>query len=121
MGKFGLNWLIGNRDRKFYFGENACSILYINVFERYDQFKKKIISKTILVFDFTSVYQTCLNQSTERKKLKMFEIFLPIFMFLPTPNMRCGGFSRGAICFPNKYAETNISAKFDAYIRNANV
>ena len=31
------------------------------------------------------------------------------------------GFSCGATKFPNKYAETNISAKFDAFIRDANV
>ena len=53
MVKFGLNWLIGYRATKF--GENIWSILYdINLFEKYDQYEKKFISKT--VFDITSVY-----------------------------------------------------------------
>ena len=32
-----------------------------------------------------------------------------------------GGSSSGANFFPNKYAETNISAKFDAFIRDVTV
>ena len=32
-----------------------------------------------------------------------------------------GGFLRGANFFPNKCVETNISTKFDAFIRDANV
>ena len=32
-----------------------------------------------------------------------------------------GGFSCGAKLFPNKYAETNIAAKFDAFVRDVNV
>ena len=44
------------------FGENVCSILYdINLFEIYDQYEKKFITKTILVLDFTPVYQILSN------------------------------------------------------------
>ena len=32
-----------------------------------------------------------------------------------------GGFSRVAEFFPNKYAETNISTKFDPFINDVNV
>ena len=40
------------------FGENACSILYYsNLFKSYDQYENILIGKTILVFDFTPVYQ----------------------------------------------------------------
>ena len=38
---------------------------------------------------------------------------------MPPKSVR-GGFSRGAKCIPNKYAETNISAKFEAFIRDVN-
>ena len=44
-------------------------------------------------------------------------MFIPIFM---TPKNIRGGFSRGAKFFPNEYAETNISAKFDAFIHDVN-
>ena len=40
MGKFGPNWLIGYSDT--FFGENAYSILYINLFESYDQYVNKV-------------------------------------------------------------------------------
>ena len=46
------------------FGENVCSIVYdINVFERYDHYEKKFTSKTILVFDFASVYPCFFSKS----------------------------------------------------------
>ena len=37
------------------------------------------------------------------------------------PTCDRGGFSRGANYFPDKSAEKNISAKFGAFIRDANV
>ena len=115
MGKFSSNWLI--RDKKC--GENVCSILYaINLFERCDQYEKMFISKTILVFDFTSVYQILYKIGSIIEKLKMFDTWLPIFI---PPKCVRGRFSRRVNFFPNKYAETNISAKFDAFIRNMNV
>ena len=48
----------------------------------------------------------------------MFDVLLPIFM---APKCVRGGFSREAKFFLNKYAETNISAKFDAHIRDVNL
>ena len=40
------------------FEENLCLFFYdINLFERYDQYEKMFIGKTILISDFTSVYQ----------------------------------------------------------------
>ena len=68
----------------------------------------------VLAFHFTIVWE--IDPLIE--KLKMFDIFLPIFM---APKCVNDGFSRGATFFPNKYAETNIDAKFDAYIRNVNI
>ena len=37
------------------------------------------------------------------------------------PNYVRGGFTCGAKSFSNKYARTNFSAKFDAFIRDINV
>ena len=40
------------------FVENVCLISYdIYLFEKYDYYEKKFISKTILIFEFMSVYQ----------------------------------------------------------------
>ena len=37
--------------------ENVCSILYnINLFEKYEKYKKKFISNTVLFLDFSSGY-----------------------------------------------------------------
>ena len=53
MGKFSLNWLIGYTEIKI-FGENVCLILLIH--SKGMTNIKKIISKTILVFHFNTVY-----------------------------------------------------------------
>ena len=87
------------------FGKNVCSILYdINLFERYGQYEKMFISKTILVFYFTSVYQIYLIGPLI-EKLKMFDTNFPILM---APKCLRGEFLRGAKLFPNKHAETNL-------------
>ena len=79
--------------------------------------KKKFVSTTILVFHFTTLYQILYKPAHWVKS--MFDIiFLLIFI---APKSVSGGFLRGAIFFLKKYTETNISAKFDAFIRDVNV
>ena len=53
MGKFGPNWLIDYRDTKFW---RKCMLWPIRE-KGMAKKKKNFISKSILVFDFTSVYQ----------------------------------------------------------------
>ena len=56
MGKFDPNWLIEYRDVKFC-EENACSILYINLFERYNQYENDMF-----LYQHTKF---CLNRSNK--------------------------------------------------------
>ena len=51
MGKFGQNWhkLVTEIEQ---FVENVCSILHINLFERYDQYEKKFHQQNNFSFSF---------------------------------------------------------------------
>ena len=86
-----IGWLVTEMQN---FGQNVCSIFYINLVERYDQYGKKFISiQNKFSFWFYVSISSSVWIGPLNEKLKMFDTFLPIFM---APKCVMGGFSSGA-------------------------
>ena len=119
MGKFGSNWLIGYRDIKCWRKFMLDFIWYQFIRKVWLIWKKCHWQNNFSFWFYVSIPNfVWINQILSSKRLKMLDIFLSIFM---APKCVWRGLSRGANFFPNKYAETNIPAKFDAFIRDVNV
>ena len=95
------------------FGAVRLILYIIYLFKKYDQYRKKFFSKTVLFYvwiqNFEEIYLL-------GKKWKTYDT--PHFHVV---NIRRGLLSSGALFLIDEWVKTNISAKFDACIRNVNV